>query len=393
MTITLFLALLLLLCAPVLEAGLTPIRTWAPPNSIEFKTASVSHFKSPDYYGVFAVFQVRSVFGIPVDELWYLRVDGRSTRLLYGRIVASTLLARETLISHVDSTTDGERTAYVVWDRSDDPFDTAGAKWARVDLYDGLAGTYDVQTCDGGASFGNGIAFHDGGIAISGGGRGACAACSYVWPNAMDPGTYEQFHIWIDGQTPYATDIIWNGEDAYLHATLLKFEGTGKPAVVLTKIAPDGSYVAHNVIQEVAWTWSNWKGIYLVLSDHYLNPPGNVLVQTDQRTFWVNRSGVQQGVSRIVGPLANFPTCEYWGSKKRIAHTFHWGAGGTSHWEWPPWSGIPLDIRLVDDEIKLSPRACGSSSDFTDPEILLVRKGMTPTYTLESLRFNFESQD
>jgi hypothetical protein len=394
LTVTSVGTLLLCLLMPArLQAGLTPIQVWAPPNSIEFKAASVCHFPDSDYYGVFAVFRVRSLGGILVDELWYLRVDGLSTWRQYGQIVTSVRLARESVISHVDCTADGDRTAYVVWDRSDDPLDTDGARWARVDLYSGFAQIFNVPSCEGRASFGNGIAFHDGSIAISGGGRGACSACSYVWPDAMDPGTYELVHIWIDGQVPFATDVIWNGENAYLHATLLRFDGTGKPAVVLTQIAPDGSYVDHHVLQEVAWTWSNWNAIYLVLSDHEFNTAGNVLVQTDQRTFWVDRTGVQQGLSRVVGTLANFPSCECWRTKKRIAHTFTWGLGGTSHWEWPLWSGAPLDIYLVDGDPKLSPRACGSSAGFTDPEILLIRKGMTPTYTVESLRLNFEPQE
>jgi hypothetical protein len=392
-TCAVLLASAVTLTAGVARAGLTPIQTWAPPSALEFKTATVCHFAPTDYYGVFAVFQVRSLGGIPVDELWYLKVDGLSSWWQYGQIVVATRIARETVISRVDCTTDGNRTAYVAWDRSDDPLDTLGAKWARVDINGAVGLTVDVPKCDSRAACAPGIAYHDGGIAVSSAGRSACSACSFVWPDATDPATYERFLIWLDGQTAFATDVIWNGEGSYLHAALVRMDGTGKPNLILTQIGPDGSYVDHHAISEVAWTASNYSGVYLALSDHALNPNGAVLVQTDRRTFWSDRWGAPVGPSRIVGPLANFPTCEYWGSEARIAHTFTWGVGGTIHWEWPPASGAPLSIHPVDTEVKLSPRACGSSAGFADAELLLVRKGLASTYTPESLHLNLEPQE
>jgi len=372
--------------------ALTSLEHWSPTDATEFKTAAVCHFEPLDYYGVFAVFETTSLTGPQVDELWYLRVDGLSSWEDYGEIVAATPVATEGVISHVDCTTDGDRTAFVVWDRSDDILDTERAHWARVDLYGAVSDAYEVPNCGVGESWANGIAYHDGGIAISGAGRGECSSCSYVWPDALDPLTWERVPIWLDGQVPYATDIIWNGRDCYLFATLLRMDGTGRPAVVTAQIGADGSYIGYDAIGELSWDDCSYERIYLAFSDHHLNTSQSVLVQTDNRTFWTDPWGHPVGEPRTMPWQPLFPTCEYWGVTRRIAHTFIRVSSTTQHGAWPPLRGEPENTYTVSGNF-LEPVAAGSSTGFTDAEVLLVRRGIEPTMSAENLFLHLESHD
>lgn len=385
----------LLISTGLAEAGLTGVEHFSPPAAVQFKTASVCHFPGStgtlDYYGIFAVFQVQTLTGGFVDQLWYLRIDGLSSYFRYGELVQSTRIATEKVISNVDCTTDGLRTAYVTWDRSDDPLDRVNASWASVDVLGDWDGPFEVPSC-GGASWGTGIAYHDGGIAISSSGRGACQYCSFVWPDVSAPDEVVTNRIWFDGQIPYVSDVVWNGDNGYLMVHIVDGDLTHGHYLGATVVGPDGTLIDAFRHHEPSWRVSNYSAIYIAFSDHAQNPKGMFLVQTDRVTFWLTKHGFLAGPTVPVGPWELFPTCEYWGSEMRIANTYSQWDIQTQHQEWgwlPSW---PENEYLL-PEVPLVPISCGSSSDFTDAEVLLVRRAHEAFSGQHRLYFNFEPQD
>jgi hypothetical protein len=394
-TITGAVLVTLLLTTQLAEAWLTPVEHFEPPQAVQFKTASVCHFPGAtgtlDYYGIFAVFQVERLTGGFADELWYLRVDGLSTWHEYGLLVQSTRIATEKVISHVDCTTDGRQTAYVTWDRSDDPFDRDNARWAAVDVYGEVGMPFEVPSC-GGASWGTGIAYHRGGIAISSSGRGACRYCSFVWPDVSDPSEVVTGYYWFDGQTGYVSDVVWNGDNGYLMVHIVDGDLTHGHYLGATVVAPDGTTIDAFQHHEPSWTESDYSAIYIAFSDHAQNLEGTFLVQTDRITFWLTKDGFLAGPAVPVGPWELYPTCEFWGSAKHIANTYSQRGIQTQHQEWGVLPSPPENAYLL-PERPLVPIACGSSTDFTDAEVLLVRRAHDSFLGQHRLYFNFEPQD
>lgn len=378
------------------EAGLTEIQSWAPMGSLQFKTAAVCHFPGSsgylDYYGVFAVFRVRSVLGPEVDQLWYLRVDGLSSYSRYGDIIDTQWIATEDVISHVDCTSDGNRTAYIAWDASDDALDTENAKWAQVDVYGTVGGIYEIPDCCSGASFAPGIAYHDGTVAVSGAGRGRCSYCSYVWEDADDPGEPAERSYWITEQQPRASDIAWNGVDYFIMTHLVYNDGSGRPFIAVTRLTEEGGYDGFEMLEEASWTDSNYNGIYLVYSDNYRNAGNMMLIQTDRRTYWIDRWGWAYDPPFAVGPFVDFPTCEYFGDEYRAAQTYSGFYWITKHQEWDTDAAPGQNVYYL-WENNFGPVACASSYDYTDAEVCLVRKKTWTTVGTEYIYLDLQPQN
>ena len=114
--------------------------------------------------------------------------------------------------------------------------------------------------------------------------------------------------------------------------------------------------------------------------------------RSDRVTFWLTKHGFLAGPTVPVGPWDLFPTCEFWGSEKHIANTYSQWDMQTQHQEWGVFPSWPENEYLL-PEVPLVPIACGSSSDFTDAEVLLVRRVYETFAGQHRLYFNFEPQD
>ena len=387
--------IMILFVSSAVFSGITPLRKWAPRGSVWFKTAAACQFNGSlaktDVYAVFAVFTVRKKDRSLRDELWYLAVNGWSASPNYGEIIFKKRLAVEEVISHVDCTSDGTKKAYVVWDRSDDPWDTENARWACLDILGGWTGPNEVPSIMASASFGCGIAYHDGTLAISACGRGRCQYRSYVWPDVTDPASYAEAVFWYDGQSPKASDIIWNGEDGFLMAHLCDWD-LADCFVGMVSVLPDGSTGSYTILEDPSWPTSDFRNIYLVYSDNRINADNRVIVQTDRAVFWTDQWGNPIGSPEIFRILPSYPACEYWGRKKRrIANVYSHFKRHTIHGEWPQDPSPPGNLYRL-RESDLGPVACCSSSGFKDSEVLLIRKSLKKKLR-EALILNFEPQD
>ncbi|MBN1221984.1 MAG: hypothetical protein JXB23_01955 [Candidatus Aminicenantes bacterium] len=389
------LTVVFLLVSSTAFAGITAVQDWSPRGAIKFKTAAScqfnGYFERTDVYAVFAVFTVRQQDLTLKDELWYLTVGGSSSSTTYGKITSRQRLAVEEVISHVDCTSDGGKKAYVVWDRSDDPLDTDNAYWTCVDILGGWTGYNEVPSVGGGGSFGCGIAYHGGALAISACGRGRCQYRSFVWPDVTDPATYVEAIFWYDGQSPKASDIIWNGEDSFLMAHLCDWD-SGDCFIAMVSLLPDGTYTGFTLLGDPSWTDSDYKDIYLVYSDNPINKHNRVIIQTDRVTFWTDQWGNPIGSPVFFGPLPSYPACEYWGREKAsIANFYSHNKRRTIHAEWF-YNPLPAVNIYRLRELFLGPVACCSSDTFRDAEVLLIRRSFIKLKK-HKIFFNFERQD
>jgi len=383
------------------EAGESPTQMWAPPDSNLFKTAAVCHLPRYDYYAVFAVFEV-DAGGTTEDELWFLRVDGMSTWHEYGEVVGSARVATEDVISHVDCASDGYDTAYVTWDRSDDPYDTEGSRWRRVSRSGSMGSTQDVGECFGQISWSPSIAFHEDAslgelVAIAAAPRADCNHCWYVFEadSGDEVGQGTDFASAV-GVTTRATAIEYNGDGQWLMAWLSWLDGgpDEHPAAIFTRVIDldgDSASGSHTEI----WSSNTLEypdseivdRIDLVHADNEANDEDTFLIQTWRRAAWVDREGHAAAASLYwpfnpteVGPWEHFAACAYWGSEwYPLAHAYHETASNRTehlHWTANPW--IWLDAEQVDSLYRV-PVECGSSTDYDDAETVLVRAYPNPT--------------
>jgi hypothetical protein len=374
--------------------GLTAINSWYPGRSTSFKFSAVCHDIPNDIYGIAAVFHLSN----NTDSLYYIKVEGDSTSLDYGKKLSSTLLVNASQIDSVDCTSDDGSNIFIAYDRKN-----YNASWLRINgstVYGPYSVYHDIPgRCSdfGKLSHIPRIAYNKNQYIVLVAYEGydysidkeGCEVYTQAY-HISGGRIHSDFFWWGEGMLHEGYDVEWNGSDMFILGVI--FAEHAPPMMFASALFNYAGWYSH---YEMIANWGDpitdpgFAWLKMTYTDGNKNIKDLLVVQTDAgSTYWIRTDGTKYSPGDnprydYGGIFDHYAVCEYWGSLNRIAHTFNgmifFNPGPppvigwyTRHMHWDQKPNDPLEIQNLNNNYYPDSCNADASSSLDDPEVLLV---------------------